>query len=61
MMESVFVIRRADGQFFTGDFDDFTTDLQRAKFYTKLETEVAFLHRGEEWYLIPYTDKEGTA
>jgi hypothetical protein len=60
-MEPVFVIRRADGQFFTGHFDDFTTDLQLAKFYTKLEIEIAFLYRGEEWYLIPYSDKEGTA
>jgi hypothetical protein len=56
MSEFVYVIRRKkDGQFFTGVPDVFSPSLSKAKVYTTIETEVAFLLNGEEWHPIPCT------
>jgi hypothetical protein len=47
-----YVIRKLDGTFWTGKRDDYSENLFNAKFFSKLEMEVSFVHKNEEWFPI---------
>lgn len=48
-----FAIRRiAHNDYYLGKVDEFTTELANAKLYTEAESEIVFLFKGEEWFVL---------
>jgi len=48
-----YVVVREGGQYWTGNGEDYTTELSRAKILTELEMEVSFCYKNEKFVPLP--------
>jgi hypothetical protein len=48
-----FVIARDNGHYFTGERDEYTEELSRAKLFTEEEKELGFTFPNENWIPLP--------
>ena len=44
-----YVIYRNDGQYWTGRYDEYSSDISQAKLFKEYDIEMLFIYPNEEW------------